>query len=197
MTINVKIDKDSIAKKIANSTSLRFKGWQLAERRASILFKSRKNAMLQAFAAHPVTQEIEGGTGASNISNTLGGYGNLFTFIGFQDGTRPTKELNQILLEDTQMSRGRALKLAWQFKITYPSQEKIEKNTPLPWESGNSWAYGIEKGISGFGQYMKRNSIRSRSGGGLQSSSIIRSGAFGKVPYISNIIEKFKNSFKQ
>jgi len=197
MILDVKIDKLAIAKKIANSNSLQSKGWQLAERRAGTIFLSRKNAMLHAFSNHPVTKEIDGGNTSANISRTLNGHGNLFSFIGFEDGTEPTKELYNLLAEDVQLRRGNASRLSWVFKISYPSQAKIEQLTPLPWERGNSWAYGIEKGISGFGQYVKRSSIRSRSGGGLQSSSTLRPQSFNKTPYISDIIEKFKNSFKK
>ena len=35
--------------------------------------------------------------------------------------------------------------------------------TPLPFESGRSWLYGIETGISGFGNYMYKKWKTSRS----------------------------------
>ena len=41
--------------------------------------------LMKEFEEHTVTKEIEEGAGASNISSTLGGYGNLFTYIGFSD----------------------------------------------------------------------------------------------------------------
>ena len=37
--------------------------------------------LVDEFVNHPVTKEIEGGVTASNQSGTLGGYGNLFSFI--------------------------------------------------------------------------------------------------------------------
>ena len=42
--------------------------------------------LLAAFEEHPVTKEIDAGPGSNNSSGTLGGYGNLFTFIGFERG---------------------------------------------------------------------------------------------------------------
>ena len=46
--------------------------------------ESIKARMIEEFIDHPVSQEIAAGAGATNSSGTLtGGYGNLFTFIGF------------------------------------------------------------------------------------------------------------------
>lgn len=39
-----------------------------------------RRELINDFESHPVTREIEGGTESSNLSGTLGGYGNLFTF---------------------------------------------------------------------------------------------------------------------
>jgi hypothetical protein len=44
-----------------------------------------KARLLQDLNNHPVTKEIESGETASNVSGTLGGKGNLFSFIGFQN----------------------------------------------------------------------------------------------------------------
>ena len=46
---------------------------------------------------HPVTQEIESGPNGYNQSGTLGGYGNLFSYIGFEEGMSPTEPLRRVL----------------------------------------------------------------------------------------------------
>ena len=59
-------------------------------KKASEKIDSSKALLLRDFDSHPVTKEIEGGAGSPNLSRTLGGYGNLYTFIGFAFGSRPT-----------------------------------------------------------------------------------------------------------
>ena len=57
----------------------------LAYQRASREFERIKKQALAEFDKHPVTQEINGGIQAKNISNTLPGTkgdANLFSFIG-------------------------------------------------------------------------------------------------------------------
>ena len=74
-TINLK----SIATKVNSSKKFQ-KG---LDRRVLSKIDREKQRFLAEFQAHPVTQEIDGGVSARNSSGTLGGYGNLFTFIGF------------------------------------------------------------------------------------------------------------------
>jgi hypothetical protein len=61
----------------------------LAYQRAYREFEKIKKQALKEFNEHPVTQELEEGIGASNISKTLPGTkddANLFSFIGFAEG---------------------------------------------------------------------------------------------------------------
>ena len=57
-------------------------------------FQKYKQILISEFSSHPVTVELEGGVNASNISGTLGGRGNLFTFIGFNAGDNPTQPIH-------------------------------------------------------------------------------------------------------
>ena len=52
---------------------------------------------LKNFEGHPVTQEIAGGPNATNISGTLGGIGNLLSYIGFQSGDKPLDVVRTLL----------------------------------------------------------------------------------------------------
>ena len=47
-------------------------------------FQHLKQEMIKEFLNHPVTKEIKGGIGSENISGTLGGITNLYSFIGFE-----------------------------------------------------------------------------------------------------------------
>jgi len=156
-------------------------------------------------ASHPVTQEIEQGIEAKNISNTLGGGDkNLYSFIGFEDGDSPIEPIYERLDPSNpdgpkmQYIRGSNLNnLQFNFKITGPNQEAIESATPMPWAEGLSWTARIEKGIPGFGRFLNRIGARnSHSGGGIQVKNQLREGRFKNVSYLSGIFNKFISRFK-
>ena len=69
------------------------------------------------------------------------------------------------------------------------SEKELFSATPLPWATGRSWLQGIETGMSGLGRYLSEESEASRSGGGIQSQGIIRSGRFRNAKYISEILK--------
>jgi hypothetical protein len=149
-----------------------------------------KNEILEEFENHPVTQEIEGGITAVNISNTLDGITNLYSFIGFESGDKPLdpirEQLKKINLRYTINSKGELI-----FTVEFPTAKDIFKVTPMPWATGRSWAQGIEVGISGLGYYIK-STINSRSGLGVQSQKPIRNGVrFRNTKYISYLINLY------
>lgn len=156
-----------------------------------------KQEMINEFEDHPVTKEIKSGPEAANISNTLGGEGNLFSYIGFNDGSNPTEIIKDILANDVRVenkptieSVGKDLKIS--FPISGPTINEIESATPMPFEGGRSWVRGIEKGISGFSYYIFKKYLKgSRSGTGLQTESEIRTGTFKPTPYLSSILKRF------
>ena len=77
--------------------------------------------------------------------------------------------------------------------INVPTKEKVFAATPLPWASGRSWARGIERGISGLGQYLvKTDKIRqSKSGRAIQVKGRIRGGKFSNTPYMSALLNDY------
>ena len=159
-------------------------------------FEKKKITLIQSFNAHPVTKEIEAGPTASNESGTLGRYGNLYSFIGFIAGTTPTSKLRSILQKRTSLkkepkisSRGRKMNIT--YVIQTPTETEITAVTPMPWESGRSWAYGIERGISGLGFYVYKKWKTSRSGDAIQSQKKQRSATFKQRGYLSEIWRDF------
>lgn len=163
-------------------------------------FNNIKAEMIRELMNHEITKEISIGVGASNSSNTLGGYGNLFTFIGFESGSSPIDAIKQEF--DKTVLRFRTLTddgPIW--NIYLPAPEDIWDVTPMPWAEGRSWAKGIETGISGVGWYLynqKKNYPQSRSGPAIQvkskSSSKVR---FKNVKYISDILSRYEKKFSQ
>lgn len=159
-------------------------------------FNKIKREMLAEFLSHPITVEIKAGPDAENSSGTLGGYGNLFSFIGFNEGDDPISNIEG-LLNLSRIEYDRQTETGFLIKIFIPSKQEIFAETPMPWASGRSWAEGIEKGISGFGLYLNKDSINSRSGTGFQSNGVIRKGKFKNTPYISALLNKYSKRFQE
>lgn len=133
-------------------------------------FEAIKQQMIDEFENHLITREIEAGESSSNISGTLSGYGNLFTFIGFQEGDNPLSEVRR-RLEATTIRKTSYREGKWEFITTEPTKEELFAMTPLPWASGRSWMDGIETGLSGLGYYLYirgKDLKGSRSGPAIQ-----------------------------
>lgn len=155
-------------------------------------FEKAKAKMLRDFETHAVTQELEGRQGSSNFSRTLNGEGNLYSFIGFA-GEDALAALRELLTDGIKIISKQINKndLSFSIKISVPDGNKIAAATPMPWAPGISWAEGIEKGISGLGQFLNKPSAKSRSGQGIQIDFNVRGEQFSPVPYMTQILEDF------
>ena len=171
----------------------------IARKVANSILMRKKAELMMNFYTHKVTLEIQNGVGSSNISGTLSGLnsgGDLFSYIGFEDGDDP---IEPIIEELENISLGEGIKVGnnYRFEVEYPEAADIWAVTPMPWAEGRSWAEGIEKGISGVGHYIRTNSERSRSGGGLQTKNKLRGGRFKNVQYISALLNNFAKSLNE
>ena len=200
--------KNSINRQLPKEIGKRF---EMTTRREFEIIKAK---MILDFNSHPVTREIEGGPNASNASGTLGGYGNLFSFIGFPSGADPIGPVRSRLMQTTirkiKFSNG-----IMEFMTTEPTREEVFSITPLPWANGRSWLDGIETGISGLGAYLydrnKDFGNKSLSGpaiqlkGGKTSESAFGNESTGgavslqrsrykRVSYVSGILREFRVS---
>jgi hypothetical protein len=159
-------------------------------------FETLKNQMINEFLNHPISQEISEGPQASNSSGSLGGYGNLFSFIGFEEDNEPLKPILE-QLQATNFKYSGDVPSGNKFSIILPTAKEIFEVTPMPWASGRSWAKGIESGISGLGFYLKLKSKNSRSGEAIQTSVKGSARRFKNQQYISVLINKYTNLFAQ
>ena len=157
--------------------------------------KKAQEKLLANFEQHPVTIEIGGGTGATNISGTLNGIGNLFSYIGFNAGDKPLSPIRQMLKKYE--IRFHHTKTKTVINITVPNAKDIFKVTPLPWATGRSWAKGIETGISGLGRYLNIDSPRSRSGQGIQAKKRLRVGKFNNTSYLSFLLKEYYKEIRK
>ena len=167
------------------------------EAQAREKFKKIKAEMIKEFLDNPITQEIMAGPSGVNISGTLNGVSNLFAFIGFNEGEDPIAPI-LLILENVDMQYNRELrrgKPGVMFKVNLPTAEDIFAVTPLPWATGRSWAEGIERGLSGLGYLLRKN--KGRSGAAVQSRvKKVRGGKFRNSPYISSLLKKYRQRFK-
>jgi hypothetical protein len=199
-TVNGKeLEKDlvkSIALKNSSAAikrSLRLSNGELLYKKIERL----KREMIKDFLNLPVTREISAGPNGRNISGTLGGYGNLFSFIGFEKGHDPIQPIINLLNQTTYNISRASTRGEIKVGITLPSKGQIFQVTPMPWAPGISWAQRIEVGMSGLGEYLNTSSSSSRSGTGIQSGKKARSGRFTNTKYISHFITKWQKIFSK
>ena len=186
-----KLDIKSIRLKALSSTKAKEKALEKAEKKVT----QEKNKLIEAFDNHEVTKEIAAGPKASNTSGTLGGYGNLFSFIGFEANTDPIIPIKE-LLNEIEVKNIKKNGDEYNVTVKYPSQNEISKVTPLPFENGRSWAIGIEKGISGFTQYIYIKFLAGRSKEGIQSDKAKGLGSFKKQDYLNSLLQDFIKNIK-
>ena len=154
---------------------------------------------INEFNQHPVTAEIEAGPRAENLSGTLGGYGNLYSYIGFNQGSSPVDTLRDFLTSRPKVFKtSRFVKsqssAEFRFRVQLPTFAEMEALSPSPYE-GRSWIKGVERGISGLGYYLHSGSGQlagSRSGFGLQTENRLRAMTFKPVRYMTSILGKFR-----
>jgi len=192
-----KVNYQSIRSKIGRSKALQTR----IDKKVETNLSNAKAQYINQFENHPVTKEIESGPDARNLSNTLGGIGNLFSFIGFNKGTNPVLKIKDLIKNSFYIEKKRPTiigsKIKFNYRIRYPGLQELESVSPMPWESGRSWISSIERSISGFGFYMYKKFNKSRSGTGIQTENEIRSGAFKSTRYMSQIIKDFVINIKK
>lgn len=193
--VSVTVNASAFGKKFQRMLDLpKFK--QKAYEKMESHFEKSKHRMMSDFNKHPVTREIEGGPLAGNTSNLLGGYGNLFSFIGFYSNEQPIEELRDYLDNSITLTQTVRRGNNWYFRVGVPTREGLEAVTPMPWEPGNSWADGIEHGISNLSHYLYVHWDKSRSEEGVQLKHEFRPDAeFQTMPYMTKILNDFRERF--
>lgn len=161
--------------------------------------EEKKEQLLRVFNNHVVTKELEDPNG-QNDSGTLDGVeGNLYSFIGFEQGDKPTDTVRDII-NDIKLDRRTDTKISgnniqYSIGLKAPNIDTIEEKTPIPWEPTRSWLYGIERGISGLSYFISK--LAGRSGGGIQTESQVRQAKFNNISYWSEMYNKFLNSLNK
>jgi hypothetical protein len=189
-----------LEKIVRNSTAVADSVDRIIKRRMAGL----KGVAMKEFDRHPITRELQQGPSSANVSGTLGGTGNLFSFIGFYSSTDPIAPVREILKSNLNLVSsqkrirgGKGVK-AFRYALSMPTLDSFDLVARMPWESGNSWVVGIERGISGFSNYMYftrgegRFAAKSRSGKAVQSREVVNAGTFIPVKYITEVLDNYR-----
>lgn len=156
------------------------------------------NRYISEIQNHSISQEISAGSNSDNISRTLDGEGNLFSFIGFESSDKPIEKLKNIIKNNTFIKFKSSKDGIFNFSVFTPSPNEIYSETPMPFEGGKSWVKGIEKGISGFSNYLYGLIFpQSRSGRAIQTENKIRKSNFKPTSYFTSLYNNFLNNFKK
>lgn len=203
---NLKV-KNIKTKQIVKKAAVAKGGVLAARKKAKSIFEKAKKKYMKEFEKHNVTKEIGRGVGANNASGTLAGYGNLFTFIGFnRNNVNPIDILRGVLSSGFKFKDGKSSKsdpTRRDYIFSYPGKEYLEskRSLKMPWESGRTWILGIERGISGFSHYMYKKWAKGRSGMGIQVKYKISKGrasaSFKPVPYRTIFEKSFLDEIKR
>lgn len=155
-----------------------------------------RERMIDDFFNHPITKEIDEGPNAQNTTGSLSGYGNLFSFIGFEFGTDPIAPITTLLYK-TQVDIVTTSSSSY-LRVKLPTPEDVWAITPMPWQEGRSWAKGIESGISGLNHYLflKRTNEKSRSTMAVQADRVRSNTRYTPQKYISDILKGYKKRFQ-
>lgn len=180
-----KVDYQAILIKVAKSDKLRVESLKLVDS----IIKKEKQILLNDFDSHKITKEIDDGPSTNNSSGLLPGLqrgGNLFSFIGFEQGSDPLAIIRKILstriaignnrrLLFTRFARKNTIEIG--VEIQYPSLDELYEATPYPDEyRDGSWLEGISKGLTGLQSYIYDDDgnfeeYGSRSSTGLQAKT--------------------------
>lgn len=176
-------------------------------------FESKKEQALKEFEASPITKELDAGPSAfSSIPALTEVGGNLFSFLGFNRGEQPARELRDYLDEnitiDPHRGRGKVVgnKLVYTAKVKFPTLDEVDqamaREVPLDWDQ-RAFTNRIAKGAPGLPNYLFQENPPlgtpepSRSSTAIQIKSTLRGGSFRGVPYVSKVLDTVKRLFAQ
>lgn len=163
------------------------------------LFLKEKQDFLNQVESHPISKEIK--DQIYGTSSLLSDGGSLYAFIGFRSPREPISELIDFLNEKIQYvgfvgATTSPLRLVYQVK--FPDEVDFSKDSRLAgdgWEIGNPWPLAIENGIPGYQYFLELNAGRSE--GGIQIKNQKRSADFRPSPYITPMLNDFKQRLKK
>ena len=195
MQLRISIDERAVRAKIDKALASP-KIRKLIYDRVYSRFYAQKQKFLNAFDNHIVTAELNAGPRGVNITNSLDGYGNLFSFIGFPSNEKPAQELRNFFQTNIEFNASSYRNRHYYFKISIPTQREVERITPLPWdEAQGSWVEAIEDGLDNAPQFLFKKWTQGRSKTGLQLPNDIENNddlRQSPIKYTSALLSDFR-----
>tara|TARA_R110002110_G_C13416841_1_gene714110 strand:- start:575 stop:1228 length:654 start_codon:yes stop_codon:yes gene_type:complete len=203
------INKIAFIQQIVGSNKMRNMKFlrEMARKRANLVVKLKRNQYITEFLDHEITKDIKAGprSESGNSSGALGSSkGNLYSFIGFQQGMDPTGAIRDGIEQGCRLKsstfrarstfRGKTFS-QWsiEYDMAYPTVDDLKrlKEADMPWEGG-SWIDKVEKNISGLGAYFFARSgfVKSKSGNAIQLRQDFQSVKFKRTDYFTGIIRR-------
>jgi hypothetical protein len=193
--ISLKVDYNELARIFESNIETDARIKNMVNNFVTQIFKRNKDILLKEFNNHKITVELKGGSSASNLSGTLDGNGNLFSFLGFFHSKNPTAELEELLNLLTIRKTTRKGNILY-YSINLPTKREIESATRMDWGTGTSWAFAVEtgnfNGDAALSHFIFKTWINSRSQQGIQVKNKYSESKFSPTPYISEILENFQ-----
>jgi hypothetical protein len=191
------INFDSILAKALRSRRVQQQAYAAVSERVTEV----KADLLHDFNSHPVTKEIEAGPELESSDVLPGGYGNVWSFMGFVDGRDPTGPVREKLETISVNQRPEIRRDSLNFKVSVPTDNELEDVSWMDWEAGKSWLSAVERGLSGFSSYLFTLSRNvGRSGAGIQTNTDMSKGSarsggknFVGTPYLFTMMKKFRS----
>ena len=196
-----RINSKSLSKRVSDQAAPQLR--PLVEQRAKQMHDEATREFWQEFENHSVTRELDGPTPENNpnYTNTLDGRGNLFSYIGFNQGRQPIEELREVLRRKMGPPRIRIRKRifgsTFEIRTNTPTKENVEQDpsTVIGRYTGRSWLHAVRKGLAGFGHYfftLKRTLPNSASTRALQFTQRLKSGTHRPISYLSPLLRTFR-----
>lgn len=159
-------------------------------------YGARRRFMVN-FDNHAVTKEIEIGRNdpGVDVSGPTKGYGNLWGFLGFDVGTNPVADLRQYLVNSMHLNEGNFRNGMWTFRVMAPSDQEVYAETVIS-RYGKSWVETVEDGTTDLSYFLSRRGA-GESEGGIQADWVIEERSLEKRPYVSDLMDNFKDSILQ
>ena len=198
-TVNVKINPEVLKGSLSTGRN----GFIVSKKIDDIIkseIAKKQDTLIKNFYTHKVSMEIQEGPRANNSSGTLGGYGNLYSFLGFRRGDNPLMVIEEIFAKKIRYKvRGRNNRGQFLITIYVPTKKEVWEETPMPWASGMSWSKSIEKGVNNAAAYLfnPEGYKNSRSGSGLQANQRVSGVTFKKTSYITRLLADFRNDLRK
>lgn len=180
-------------------------GQNLAKGQAQVRVNNAHKKLKPMYETHPVTLELRAGADSERPSAFINyggnrGNGNLFTFLGFYEGSDPLDQLDNMIYRKIIVPSASPRGLVYNFSIRIPSVEEAQQRTQnLPWTDA-SWVQLIENGLpNNIMHYVvfPEGATSSRSNKGLQIESMNLQSDFAPVPYISELVDNFNKELSR